>query len=345
MQRAVELVPLDKALLREILEDAGDDIARRVERRGVGAAPLEQYGRRAIIVGLRIGAVDQRPDLSDAGVPAVGRQQAELRIDLVDAIAVIGAAAKDDGRIPEIERTVELKVDDPGKPAFGQLGGLRLENIDARQRFGRHVLQVEVAADGRKHLAAIDRGEHVGKAADAHIAELVVAVYRHLDAGYALERGGSGGIGKLADVLRDDRIDDLHRLALDIGGALERAADAGDDDRIPGVFLRRVDQRVAGDGAVRVGRLAPRRYTRDECNDRHGGRKTCLLLHLPSPSSVRRHFCPWRRQTGGGPWMSRRGHSGRKPDSTQLFRTLFVDASPRTLTNGPNKVNIYMINR
>ncbi len=43
--------------------------------------------------------------------------------------------------------------------------------------------------------------------------------------------------------------------------------------------------------------------------------------------------------------MSRRGHSGRKPDSTQLFRTLFVDASPRTLTNGPNKVNIYMINR
>src|SRR3546814_1731348 len=33
LQRAVELVPLDKALLREILEDAGNDIARRVERR------------------------------------------------------------------------------------------------------------------------------------------------------------------------------------------------------------------------------------------------------------------------------------------------------------------------
>src|SRR3546814_10338429 len=89
--------------------------------------------RRAIIVGFRIGAVDQGPDLADTGIPAVGREQAELRIDLVDALAVIGAAAQDDGRIPEIERTVELEVDHPGEPAFGQVGGLRLEAVDARE--------------------------------------------------------------------------------------------------------------------------------------------------------------------------------------------------------------------
>src|SRR3546814_7523705 len=75
LQRAVDLMPLDRALLREVLEDAGNDIARRVERPGVGAAPLEQHRRRAIIVGFRIGAVDQGPDLADTGIPAVGREQ------------------------------------------------------------------------------------------------------------------------------------------------------------------------------------------------------------------------------------------------------------------------------
>src|SRR3546814_17807994 len=35
LQRAVDLMPLARALLREVLEDAGNDIARRVERTGV----------------------------------------------------------------------------------------------------------------------------------------------------------------------------------------------------------------------------------------------------------------------------------------------------------------------
>src|SRR3546814_16049529 len=113
--------------------------------------------RRAIIVGFRIGAVDQRPDLADTRIPAVGREQAELRIDLVDTLAVIGAAAQDDGRIPEIERKVELEVDNPGEPAFGQVGGLRLEDVDARERLGGPVLEVEGAADRRKGIAPVSR--------------------------------------------------------------------------------------------------------------------------------------------------------------------------------------------
>src|SRR3546814_8782379 len=96
-------------------------------------------------------------------------------------------------------------------PAFGQVGGLRLEDVDARERLGGHVLQVEVAADRRKDFAPVDRGEHIGKPAHADVAEFVVAVHGDLDAGHALERGGGGGIGQLADVLCDDRIDHLHR--------------------------------------------------------------------------------------------------------------------------------------
>src|SRR3546814_10169343 len=67
----------------------------------------------------------------------------------------------------------------------------------------------------------------------------VVAIVGNLDAGHALERGGGGGIGQLADILRDARIDHLDRILLDLGGAFQRRADAGDDD---GVLSRLVRQ-------------------------------------------------------------------------------------------------------
>src|SRR3546814_17794897 len=93
-------MPLDIALLRKILEDVGKKQPGRIERLGRAAAPLKEIRRRAIIFGARIGAVDERADLADAGVPAIGRERAELRIDLVDPRSVIGAT-RDDARSEE----------------------------------------------------------------------------------------------------------------------------------------------------------------------------------------------------------------------------------------------------
>src|SRR3546814_2093203 len=101
-------MPLDIALLRKILEDVGKKQPGRIERLGRAAAPLKEIRRRAIIFGARIGAVDERADLADAGVPAIGRERAELRIDLVDQRSVIGATRDDESRLGEVERAVEL---------------------------------------------------------------------------------------------------------------------------------------------------------------------------------------------------------------------------------------------
>src|SRR3546814_17152360 len=79
----------------------------------------------------------------------------------------------------------------------------------------------------------------------------LVAIVGNLDAGHALERGGGGGIGQLADILRDDRIDRLDRILLDLGGAFQRRADAGDDD---GVLSRLVRQSGLRSRRSKIGR-------------------------------------------------------------------------------------------
>src|SRR3546814_9031627 len=57
----------------------------------------------------------------------------------------------------------------------------------------------------------------------------------------ALKRGGSEGVGQLADILGDDGVDDAVRLALDLLRRRETAAEAGDDDGTAGIgaILRR----------------------------------------------------------------------------------------------------------
>src|SRR3546814_12895939 len=88
----------------------------------------------------------------------------------------------------------------------------------------------ESAADAGEDLATVERGYDVVEAADAGADDLVVAADDHLHAGHALERRRRGQVGKLADILGNDRVDHGRRLALDPGGARKALADAGDDD-------------------------------------------------------------------------------------------------------------------
>src|SRR3546814_10262266 len=67
------------------------------------------------------------------------------------------------------------------------------------------------------------------------------AAPRDRDPRNALKRGGSEGVGQLADILGDDGVDDAVRLALDLLRRRETAAEAGDDDGTAGIgaILRR----------------------------------------------------------------------------------------------------------
>src|SRR5690606_5193185 len=63
---------------------------------------------------------------------------------------------------------------------------------------------------------AIDGGGDVVEAADRDGGHLAAAAVGGLYAGHALQRLDQVVVGELADVLGDDRIDDLHRALLDL---------------------------------------------------------------------------------------------------------------------------------
>src|SRR3546814_9697241 len=144
--------------------------------------------------------------------------------------------------------------------AFEPLGRTGFVDVDARERLGGQVLKREAAADAGEYLATVERGYDVVEAADAGADDLVVAADDHLHAGHALERRRRGQVGKLADILGDDRVDHGRRLALDLGGARKALADAGDDDV--------TTLRLAGSG-IGATRFGGRRGLRN-CHGRTG---------------------------------------------------------------------------
>src|SRR3546814_17375336 len=85
-------------------------------------------------------------------------------------------------------------------PAFDQIGGLRLVDIDARERVGGQILKIEIAAGGGKDLAPVDGGEDIRPPADAAAGQFILLVVRHLNARHALDRRCDGRLGKLDDV-------------------------------------------------------------------------------------------------------------------------------------------------
>src|SRR3546814_4291008 len=64
--------------------------------------------------------IQQRADLADAGVPAVGGEKPELRIELFDVGCVIPARGDDDRRVAKLERLVQLKVGVACNPALDE---------------------------------------------------------------------------------------------------------------------------------------------------------------------------------------------------------------------------------
>jgi hypothetical protein len=97
----------------------------------------------------------------------------------------------------------------------------------------RHVLRV--GAVQPRHLEIAAQAAHRDRAPLA-----VVAVDRN--AGQPLDRFRQIGVGEVGDVLRGDRIDDLVRAPLEAQGALQRSAETGNNDLLPGL---RVGHRLA----------------------------------------------------------------------------------------------------
>src|SRR3546814_1928528 len=92
--------------------------------------------------------IQQRADLADAGVPAVGGEKPELRIELFDVGCVIPARGDDDRRVAKLERLVQLKVGVACNPALDEVGGRGFDDVDPRQSVSGEVLKGKGSARG-----------------------------------------------------------------------------------------------------------------------------------------------------------------------------------------------------
>jgi hypothetical protein len=157
----------------------------------------------------------------------------------------------------EVERFVEAQVDLAGDAALDQIGGARLIDIGTRQRLGRKILIREAATGAGKDFAPVERGQDIAETADDRADDFVIVAHRDLDTGHALQCRRDGGIGELADVVGDDRVDDVIGSTLDIGRLAERSAKARDDDIVAiARRRRRLGRAIGGRRGLRLGRPA-----------------------------------------------------------------------------------------
>jgi hypothetical protein len=132
------------------------------------------------------------------------------------------------------------------------LGRAGLEDIEAADQVRGNILQRERAPDAGEHVAPVPGRGGVRQTADHDTATrgrpgvgLAAAAVRDLHAGDSLQRFDDVVVGQLADVLGDDRLDDLDRFALVLEAFGKALANAGDDHRIHRFIVILRDERSA----------------------------------------------------------------------------------------------------
>ena len=162
-----------------------------------------------------------------------------------------------------VERARGGEIDGRAERAFVDFRRLRLAHGDRVEQLRREQAEVEATAavDGRAERRAgggrdrLDPVEAHAREIAAQAAHGDVAPFARVtldrDAGHALKRFGDVGVWEVGHVLGVDDVDDVVRLPLGVERALERAAQAGDDDFL--LLLGRLGARRV----LREGRTGP----------------------------------------------------------------------------------------
>ena len=300
----------------DVLEDdALADVAGHVAATAVGvrdagqAAPLERLAGGQVggpVEDLRPVADDVEPVLARG--PVVARhadQEAErvvgerVAVDAREAVTVLVGqgvvgherVARDDPLSAVVERAPGADVERAAHAALHEVGLRRLVHLDRLHQFGLHGLEPEgpllaVVADvagerlgaARQCAAAIDQHarELRTETPDRNLGALAAHAVDG-DAGDALQRLGEVLVRELADVLGDERVHDVVRVAFHVEGLAQAAADAGDDDFLDdGVVVP-----LLGEGEL---------YARKGARQGQGasGREYC---RAPRQAVTRNHAC------------------------------------------------------
>ncbi len=202
-----------------------------------------------VIVCFLIGQVEQEAHFPDRRIETLGDQGAGVRtFGITDASVNIAYAARERPALLQIQRTTQFNVHRTTDTAFDLVGRTGLVDLNGFQQFGRNVIQRRRTARAGGIGGAVQGRLDIALSAD-HQAFAFAACAGNLDAGDVGQGLDDIVIRQLADVFGIDGIDDLLRFALAVGGRLDTAADAFDDDDRLNAIGRR------GRRSVRCGRL------------------------------------------------------------------------------------------
>jgi hypothetical protein len=221
----------------------GGRVLRRVAQRRAEAAVgagRQQFDRLVAFLdggALGIGHRDQGPEVA----PGVGIQTGEAGLGVARQVVVERLGAQGDGLAAIVERPAAAQVDRRAQRAFLDIGRRGLAHLDRVEQLRGEDAEVEArtavgaavdvrGAGGGDAFDAVDphAGEAGVEAAHGDLLAFAAVAAGQRDAGNALQGLGQVGVGELGDVLGLDHVDDAGLLALDVEGAGQAGAEAGD---------------------------------------------------------------------------------------------------------------------
>ena len=156
----------------------------------------------------------------------------------------------------------------------------------ASHQLGRVLVELDAAVVAGAHqFAAVERGGGEVRRQAAHADHLRTTGHAlGGDAGQAGDRFGDADVRQLADVFGRDGLDNRGRILLDVDGAFDAAADAGDRDLVEGLGVFRFLLRRAFLGLRRVRRglrMRMGRHHHRRRRQRDAQQVSLQLHHLP----------------------------------------------------------------
>lgn len=214
-----------------------------------------------------------------------------------------------------IQRPGGLDVDGRADTAGGRAGTAGLEHLDAGDRLGRQVGEVERTRvggvgffdAGARHLAAVQQHQ-VEVRADATHGDARAFAQRAVDrhTADALQRFGQVGIREFADVFGHDAVDDALRIAFDVHRRGKAAANTADLDGIEGGGIGLAGTRDSG---CRLRRRRGLRGQRSRQGEQQGRRQAPRARQGASLSHgscfPKQKIRPAPGGTGKGQWNNR----------------------------------------
>ena len=181
----------------------------------VGVAHRDAHGAGIVLV-----------DVADAAAHAI-------QVGILQPVAVAAQVHRNHALAP-VQRADGLQVDGAGQALADHRGFRGLGNHHLLQQLRGVLVELHSAVHAHAHLlAAIERGgvEVPGQAADVDVGGAAAHALGG-EPGQARQRIRNGHVRQLADVLCGHHFNDVPGLLLDVNGAFDCTADAGDGDPV-----------------------------------------------------------------------------------------------------------------